>query len=180
MITQARLKECLDYDPLTGSFTWIKSTAYCIKPGMPADSLTCNGYIGIKLDGKNYLAHRLAWLYMFGEFPPGHLDHINCVRTDNRIANLRPATHTKTCITRICARPTKAVTRVSVGAIKLRNGTPSACLRERNITWVNLKILKMQLKPLSHLEMHDMANSLITAKPRVRSDHGHHRHSSRD
>ena len=95
MITPARLKECLDYYPLTGSFTWIKSTAYCIKPGMPADSPTCNGYIGIKLDGKNYLAHRLAWLYMFGEFPPGHLDHINCVRTDNRIANLRPATHTQ-------------------------------------------------------------------------------------
>lgn len=39
---------------------------------------------------------------------------------------------------------------------------------------------KMQFKPLSHLEMHDMANSLITAKPRVRSDHGHHRYRSRD
>jgi hypothetical protein len=40
--------------------------------------------------------------------------------------------------------------------------------------------LKMQFKPLSHLEMHDMANLLITDKPRVRSSHGHHRYRSRD
>lgn len=51
-----------------------------------------HGYVAIRLNDRLYLAHRLAWLHEFGEWPPGNLDHINRIKTDNRIANLRVAT----------------------------------------------------------------------------------------
>ena len=50
------------------------------------------GYIKINIYGKEYLAHRLAWLYVYGKLPESFLDHINEIRDDNRITNLRLAT----------------------------------------------------------------------------------------
>jgi hypothetical protein len=51
-----------------------------------------NGYIRIGINNKLYVAHRLAWLYVHGEFPESEIDHINGDRADNRILNLRKAT----------------------------------------------------------------------------------------
>lgn len=50
------------------------------------------GYVQIKISGKLYHAHRLAWLYVYGYMPEKEIDHINRIRDDNRIANLREAT----------------------------------------------------------------------------------------
>ena len=88
MITYERLKELLHYSPDSGIFTWKLSTARCIKPG---DIAGCKslGYIRIRIDGKIYQAHRLAWLYHYGEWPKYGLDHINRIKDDNRIENLR-------------------------------------------------------------------------------------------
>ena len=90
MLTQARLKEFLHYSPDTGVFTHIKPRGG-IRVGDMAGR-KCHGYLQISIDGKRYLAHRLAWLYIHGEFPPNCIDHVNRDRADNRIVNLRLAT----------------------------------------------------------------------------------------
>lgn len=93
--TQARLKDVLHYEPSTGVFTWLKVTSNRIRIGDQAGSIRENGYRDIRFDGKAVRAHRLAWLYMTGEWPDGHLDHKNLKRDDNWWENLRPATRTQ-------------------------------------------------------------------------------------
>lgn len=63
--------------------------------GEVAGNVNDHGYIRIGIDGRIYLAHRLAWFYCHGEWPLGGLDHANGMPTDNRIANLRLATHSQ-------------------------------------------------------------------------------------
>lgn len=87
MLTLERLKEVLFYNPETGIFIWKKSTDK-IKPGKVAGTLT-KGYVAIRIDGTRYFAHRLAWFYIYGQFPSMDIDHINCIKNDNRILNLR-------------------------------------------------------------------------------------------
>ncbi len=94
MLTQSRLKECLSYDPETGEFRAL-STSGARQAGSVAGSKHPKGYISITVDGHRHLAHRLAWLYVYGVFPDGDTDHINGVKTDNRIANLREATRSQ-------------------------------------------------------------------------------------
>jgi hypothetical protein len=90
-ITADRLRELLDYNPETGAFVWKKSRR-CIKAGSSAGTLNSLGYIAIKVDGRLYRAHRLAWLWMTGTVSPKEIDHANRVRSDNRFCNLREAT----------------------------------------------------------------------------------------
>jgi hypothetical protein len=91
LITHARLHEVLDYDPETGIFTNILWRPHAIV-GRQAGYLDEAGYIRIGIDGTYYRAHRLAWFYVHGVWPPNQIDHINRRRDDNRIANLRKAT----------------------------------------------------------------------------------------
>lgn len=92
MITQDRLRELLHYDPDTGIFTRLVSTGWRGKVGDVAGYKNPDGYLVIMIDYKLYLAHRLAWLYTYGRFPEV-TDHINGVRDDNRIVNLREVTN---------------------------------------------------------------------------------------
>ena len=89
----SELKEYLSYDPESGAFTWIKSPCYHIKNGRIANSRDKKGYIQIMLKGRYFLAHRLAWLFYYGLMPKDCIDHINGVKFDNRICNLREATN---------------------------------------------------------------------------------------
>ena len=90
-ITQSELKKILHYDPDTGILTWIKR-ASGIRTRHAAGTLN-HGYVDIRINGKRYGAHRLAWLWVYGTWPPAQIDHINHVRSDNRLANLRLATN---------------------------------------------------------------------------------------
>lgn len=91
-LTQARLKELLHYDPETGVFTWA-AKAGSARPGRPASGFTNKyGYKLIRIGRQGYAQHRLAWLYMVGEWPEAQVDHVNGQRSDNRWQNLREAT----------------------------------------------------------------------------------------
>lgn len=87
-VSQKRLRELLDYDNVSGIFTW-RVTKSNKKSGEVAGSINRWGYIVIGIDRQIYNAHRLVWLYAHGELPSGHVDHINGIKTDNRIVNLR-------------------------------------------------------------------------------------------
>ena len=85
MITQAELKNLIHYDPDTGS-------VYRLPLGLLVDCKDSCGYVIVKVKGKIYKAHRLAFLFMVGRFPEGDVDHVNMIRSDNRWCNLREAT----------------------------------------------------------------------------------------
>lgn len=87
-ITSARLRELLSYDTDSGAFSWNSSK----KKGQSVGFSMPNGYRGVALDGRIYLCHRLAWLWVTGSHPVAQIDHINGRRTDNRFCNLRAAT----------------------------------------------------------------------------------------
>ena len=91
MITQQRLQELLHYNESTGVFVWRVSRSR-VKVGSVAGTVSADGYIRIKIDGRVYFAHRLAWLYSCGSFPPAEIDHRDRCPGNNRISNLRPAT----------------------------------------------------------------------------------------
>lgn len=85
LITQDELKERLHYDPETGIFTDLKNK------NRELNTIQSRGYIGITILKKQYLAHRLAYLYMTGKWPDCQIDHVNQIKDDNRWSNLRAA-----------------------------------------------------------------------------------------
>lgn len=91
MLTAERLRDRLNYDPATGVFTWRKPLRRR-NVGDAAGGPTEKGYVRIGIDGRMYMAHRLAWLHVHGSWPSGQLDHRNTIRSDNSIGNLRLAT----------------------------------------------------------------------------------------
>lgn len=89
MLTQRLLIDNLAYDKCTGVFTRRIAACGKVAVGDVAGSLDAYGYTVISVLSKRYKAHRLAWLYVFGEFPKNQIDHINGRKSDNRIDNLR-------------------------------------------------------------------------------------------
>lgn len=83
------------YNPDDGLFRHKRQTHGrngAINIGDVAGALNGSGYVVLSRSGKLVRAHRLAWFMVHGEIPSETIDHINGVRSDNRIANLRPAT----------------------------------------------------------------------------------------
>lgn len=97
MIDVDTLRGVLDYNPSTGVFVWKVRPSARTFVGDLAGNLTAGGYREVKFRRKSYLAHRLAWLYVYGVWPLETIDHINGNRLDNRIENLRDVTLSQNC-----------------------------------------------------------------------------------
>tara|TARA_R110000868_G_scaffold134284_4_gene346200 strand:+ start:204 stop:647 length:444 start_codon:yes stop_codon:yes gene_type:complete len=83
-LTQARVKELFGYDPELGLLYHRRLQRW-------VENRLSNNYLTIKIDGTVYKAHRVIWLWVYGYFPT-EIDHINRVRNDNRLVNLREVT----------------------------------------------------------------------------------------
>lgn len=102
MLSHTRLLQLIEYLPESGFFIWRKTRGK-VKGGSVAGSLHVSRtranycYVAIKIDGKEYAAHRLAWFYMTGMMPHPdvQIDHHDGSSCNNRWSNLRPATHTQ-------------------------------------------------------------------------------------
>lgn len=90
-LSHERLLELFEYNPDTGIFL-NKTQRGKYPPGIEAGSSDYRGYLRVTIDWKVYLGHRLAWFYVHKKWPKDQIDHINRVKSDNRISNLREAT----------------------------------------------------------------------------------------
>ena len=92
------IKEVISYNPETGIFTWNKDRKGHARAGKIAGTNHGRGYRTIVVNDIEYLAHRLAWAIHHGDLPTDlQIDHINGDRKDNRICNLRIASHSENC-----------------------------------------------------------------------------------
>lgn len=107
-VTVEQIRAYLAYNPDTGVFTWIKRPSNRVCIGQEAGSYNQPlGYFQITVLGLHTYAHRLAWFYVHGEWPE-EIDHINGVRHDNRLCNLRPATKKQNCENRVVSARSKS------------------------------------------------------------------------
>jgi hypothetical protein len=102
-VTHDQLLRLLSYDPATGAFTWRR-----VQAGDTAGWRGASGYWIVRVDGLAYQAHRLAWFYTNGAWPPYEVDHIDGKKTNNRLANLRPASRAQNARNAVSQRRSKS------------------------------------------------------------------------
>lgn len=126
MLTQARLQALLTYDPVTGVFRWIAPTKGRRIKGNVAGTKNDKGYIIIEIDDRRYKASRLAWLYLYGVWPEGEVDHTNRDKGDNSQENLADVTHQQN---------------AENGKLRVNNttGIPCVYLRKNGRYWAAVK-----------------------------------------
>jgi hypothetical protein len=90
-LNQVALKDLFEYNPETGVFRH-KHRGPGIRFSQPAGHKKSNGFINIKIQYVTHLAHRMAWVYTYGEDTKDLIVHINGDRADNRIENLKVVT----------------------------------------------------------------------------------------
>jgi hypothetical protein len=94
-LTAEYVRQIFEYNPITGILIWKIKPAKYINPGTKAGNIDSRGHMTVRIRGKGYLIHRIAWLYMTGSWPDQEIDHIDRNRANNSWANLREATSTQ-------------------------------------------------------------------------------------
>lgn len=94
ILTHEYLKSILHYSVITGQFYWLKSISKKIKVGKTAGCFS-DGYRRIRINGKDYQSHRLAWFWVTGEWTEYEIDHKNGIPDANYWLNLREVTHSQ-------------------------------------------------------------------------------------
>lgn len=90
-MTLDKVRAVLHYDSVTGKFRWLVARGRKKAGSVAGTKNRKTGYVYVSVFGKIYLAHRLAWFWMLGQWPENQIDHVNRVRSDNRWDNLREA-----------------------------------------------------------------------------------------
>lgn len=88
-LTAERARELFEY---RDGHLYRRMSVNGARAGTRVGSVNCSGYVNVMADRVLYLGHRVVWLVVHGSWPTLHLDHINGVRSDNRIENLRECT----------------------------------------------------------------------------------------
>ena len=134
-LNAARLRELLHYDPDTGLFTW-RLPRRGASAGNVAGTTVTRGYIMIRIDGVKRLAHRLAWLYVYGEWPSGCIDHIDGQTSNNKLLNLRDV---DVCINNQNRRRASSQNKSGFLGVETKNNRHRALIevsgRRRTISW---------------------------------------------
>lgn len=92
-LTSEQLRKLLDYDPHTGILRWLVKARRRSFWKIAGNICKRHGYVQVMIDGENYVAHRLIWRMVSGEWPTHQIDHKDLNRSNNRWLNLRPATN---------------------------------------------------------------------------------------
>lgn len=122
----AEVRRLLDYSPSTGIFVWKEKRCAQMPAGSVAGGKGKNGYALLRFRGKTTSAHRLAWLHFYGEWPKQDIDHINGVRNDNRITNLRDVSRAVNLQNSTTARRGKTA---GLRGVSLRHGRLEATIK---------------------------------------------------
>ena len=99
-LTHERLTQVLNYDPISGVFTWLIASSNRVRVGERAGVLNQNGRRYIAIDGEKFMAHRLAWFYANREWPKGDVRQQNDNYDDCSIDNLRDVPRTEQALRR--------------------------------------------------------------------------------
>lgn len=159
-MNERRLREVFDFDPETGVFTRLVSVsnikAGYSTPGSPAK----NGYLRLRIDGRLYYSHRLAWLWVYGSWPNKNIDHIDGNPRNNAISNLRLADQSEN------------LQNISKSS-KAQSGLRGAYLERSTGRWCSKIMIDKKSIHLGTFETPEAAHAAyIDAKKRIHTFHG--------
>jgi hypothetical protein len=153
-----RLRDILTYEPETGKFYWKARPGKGVRTAGTEAGHFDGRYRQVTIDYRTYFTHRLAWLYVYGEWPKDYIDHINGDRLDNRIANLRDVTNQENHHNRRLHRSNKA-------------GVSGVYLIARSGKWTAR--ITVACKPI-HLGNFNSKDEAITARLTAERRYGYH------